>query len=473
MTQYLYLKILRCATSLLLVTCALPMLGQYAAARRSEPRNTTRAVGVVEVDAKGLARLYPVMLMLEGKIYDASLYGSRPVPMAIWGDTVYEVQKSGMPTGLLTVNLARRLKTQWWGEGNWKPFATDEKKDDKSKDKKGEAKKSDAKPTLKADSDDERPTLKKPKAETAPGSTPAGSAEPEKASTVDAKTAEQKPIEGAKTDSKTTAAGETPKAESKPATPSADEAKTAPTKTARKSGPDDPDRPVLRRGNPVGTSQVKDTSMQPYEEVTPAKVRELNAARGSVQSFVAVSDAAPGDNRPFDMQLGPEEQEKYGKEASRQAWGELKKHAGTSAGIPAEPAFANVSVRSFDLDYSNNPVVVYTAEYKQVPAPMKAVKKKGGEAAASSMPPQRLLTYYVTFVGKVDLQGQLNKLFASATDNAHLDATPRLELIDVVDADGDNRAELLFRQSSDIGSDYIIYRGSPYWAKMFEGAGSR
>jgi hypothetical protein len=73
----------------------------------------------------------------------------------------------------------------------------------------------------------------------------------------------------------------------------------------------------------------------------------------------------------------------------------------------------------------------------------------------------------------VDLQGQLNKLFASATDNAHLDATPRLELIDVVDADGDNRAELLFRQSSDIGSDYIIYRGSPYWAKMFEGAGSR
>ena len=459
MTQYLYLKILRCATSLLLMTCALPLLGQYSSARRSEPRNTTRAVAVVEIDAKGLARLYPVMLMLEGKIYDASLYGSRPVPMAIWGDTVYEVQKSGMPTGLLTVNLARRLKTQWWGEGKWKPFASDEKKDDRSKNKKSDAKKADAKPTLKSDGDDERPTLKKPKPEGAP----AGSAEPEKTSTAEAKTAEQKTAEGAKTEGS--------KADSKATTASAD-AKPEPKKRQGASGPDDPDRPVLRRGNPVGTSQVKDTSMQPYEEVTPTKVRELNAARGSVQSFVAVSDAAPGDNRPFDMQLGPEEQEKYGKELARQAWSELKKYAGASTTLPVDPTFANVKVRSFDLDYSNNPVLVYTAEYKQVPAPAaKPGKKKAGEAPTPQMP-QRLLTYYVTYVGKVDLQGQVNKLFASATDNAHLDATPRMDLVDVVDADGDNRAELLFRQSSDIGSDYVIYRGSPYWAKMFEGAGT-
>ena len=101
---------------------------------------------------------------------------------------------------------------------------------------------------------------------------------------------------------------------------------------------------MLRRGGPVGTSQVKDTSNEPYEVVTPAKARELSAARRSVQSFVAVSDAAPSDNRPFDMQLGPEEQEKYGKEVARQAWGELKKYAGASAAIPTEPAFANVSI---------------------------------------------------------------------------------------------------------------------------------
>ena len=117
-------------------------------------------------------------------------------------------------------------------------------------------------------------------------------------------------------------------------------------------------------------------------------------------------------------------------------------------------------------------MLVYTAEYKQVPTPVKPATKKRGEAEAPQVP-QRLLTYFVTFVGKVDLQSQVNKLFASATDNAHLDVTPRLDLIDVVDADGDNRAELLFRQLSDIGTSYAIYRASPYWAKMFEGAGSR
>lgn len=456
MTQYLYLKIVRRATWLLLLTCALPMLGQYSSARRSEPRNTTRAVAVVEIDAKGLARLYPVMLILEGKTYDASLYGSRPVPMAIWGGTVYEVQKSGMPTGLLTLNLARRLGTEWWGEGLWKSFASDEKKDDKSK--KADAKKTDAKPTLKNDGDDERPTLKKPKPEGAS----AGSTEPTKSTPGDPKTAEQNPA---------TAATDASKTDQK--TANADEGKSA-AKTKRGAGPDDPDRPVLRRGGPVGTSQVKDTSNEPYEVVTPAKARELSSARASVKTFVAVSDAAPSDNRPFDMQLAPEEQEKYGKELARQSWNELKKYAGTSVALPVEPTFANVNIRSFDLDYSNNPVLVYTAEYKQGSAPAaKPPKKKSTEPAAPPMPPERLLTYYVTYVGKVDLQGQVNKLFASSTDNGHLDVTPRFDLIDVVDADGDNRAELLFKELSDIGSSYVIYRGSPYWAKMFEGAGSR
>jgi hypothetical protein len=33
-----------------------------------------------------------------------------------------------------------------------------------------------------------------------------------------------------------------------------------------------------------------------------------------------------------------------------------------------------------------------------------------------------------------------------------------MELIDAVDADGDGRGELLFRQTSDAGSAYAIYR---------------
>jgi hypothetical protein len=44
------------------------------------------------------------------------------------------------------------------------------------------------------------------------------------------------------------------------------------------------------------------------------------------------------------------------------------------------------------------------------------------------------------------------------TDEQHLDVIPRMELIDAVDADGDGRGELLFRQLYTSGNAYVIYR---------------
>ena len=67
----------------------------------------------------------------------------------------------------------------------------------------------------------------------------------------------------------------------------------------------------------------------------------------------------------------------------------------------------------------------------------------------------------MTFVARQDYNGDFRKLSAAVTDDRHLDAFPRLELIDAVDADGDGKAELLFRQVSDIGTSYVIYRATP------------
>jgi hypothetical protein len=59
-----------------------------------------------------------------------------------------------------------------------------------------------------------------------------------------------------------------------------------------------------------------------------------------------------------------------------------------------------------------------------------------------------------------DIYNNLHKLYVGITDKFHLDMTPRLDLIDAVDADGDGRGELLFRQTSDQGSGWIIYRAT-------------
>ncbi len=73
-------------------------------------------------------------------------------------------------------------------------------------------------------------------------------------------------------------------------------------------------------------------------------------------------------------------------------------------------------------------------------------------------------------IARTNLEGELRKLFFSQTDSRHLDVTPRMELIDAVDADGDGRGELLFRRTFDDGSAYAIYRvtADGLWP-LFEG----
>jgi hypothetical protein len=72
-------------------------------------------------------------------------------------------------------------------------------------------------------------------------------------------------------------------------------------------------------------------------------------------------------------------------------------------------------------------------------------------------------------VARTDIYSNLHKLYLGITDKYHLDLTPRLELIDAVDADGDGRGELLFQETTDAGNGYVIYRATAdtLW-KMFD-----
>jgi hypothetical protein len=65
---------------------------------------------------------------------------------------------------------------------------------------------------------------------------------------------------------------------------------------------------------------------------------------------------------------------------------------------------------------------------------------------------------FVTLIAQPDLYGSLLVLFKSVTDGSRLDETPRMRLIDAVDAMADNRGELLFELRGETQRQFALYR---------------
>ena len=222
------------------------------------------------------------------------------------------------------------------------------------------------------------------------------------------------------------------------------------------SAQDDADRPVLRRRSP----EKQETQATPQPSPTPAE-GAVPAAKPRVftpgtKTYVAVSDNESADTRSFDFKW------KAGEEQAM----EVKMRKLALAQLPRENAqlnansLKNVVMRSFDLDLSNDAVIVLSAE---IPG---SYLTPGGKSA-----PGKFISRYVTVIARVDFEGVPQKLGSSVTDSSRLDVAPRLELIDAVDVDGDGLAELLFREYSFDEKSFIIYGvGRSTVTKVFEGA---
>ena len=189
-----------------------------------------------------------------------------------------------------------------------------------------------------------------------------------------------------------------------------------------------------------------------------------------MQLIPAISDADGPDPRPYAFSLKPDEEQKLRKKILALAGDEVRARAAQLAGEsqpsthtpasgtkakPLQPSFEDVQFHAFDLSNSNEPVLVVTAKARMPARP---------NAAGAD------LQYIITLVTRDDMYGELHKVFSSITDTQHFDVLARMELIDAVDADGDGRGELLFRQVSDAGSAFILYRviGDRLWP-LFQG----
>ncbi len=131
MTHYLYRKSARRAIAGILAIFLTVTIGS---AQQRGPSTITRkskrgprAIAVVEFLPGGGMRLVPIALWIDGKYYDASLYGANPEPMAVEPETVYEAQSLGEPTGTFTITEPLQIKGSWIAEGTWRPhLAMDE-----------------------------------------------------------------------------------------------------------------------------------------------------------------------------------------------------------------------------------------------------------------------------------------------------------------------------------------------------------
>ena len=118
----------------------------------------------------------------------------------------------------------------------------------------------------------------------------------------------------------------------------------------------------------------------------------------------------------------------------------------STATKPLQPDFEDVKLHVFDLNSSNEPVLILSAKTKF------SQSSKEKEVSPSG------LQYIVTLVVRQDVNADFHKVFSNVTDTSHLDVIPQMELIDAVDVDGDGRGELLFRQIYDAGTAFVVYR---------------
>jgi hypothetical protein len=431
---------------------------------------------------EGGARLIPIAIMVDGKFYDASAYKASPVPFAIWGGNIYEAERTGVSQGLFTVGEAVKTGNDWFAEGKWQPAGSAPAKSHHQ----------DSKPKL-DDEDEGPPKLRRPEGEKSSpspaASTPAPDAKPDsKTSSPQSPSASAPPSQGSKPSSAPTQDSKAPSPKPIPPTEDTASGEPAPDKITNPgnttSNDEDPNRPVLSRGKTRALGGAEKTSAAPSVSGTKGNADTgSKSAKGAAdkkaqpQKIPAISDANGPDPRPYAYDLKPEEEQQFRKKMLALATealqvrvkeitpaaAETKPAARTSSRAAKGPQLVieNVQFRAFDLWNTNEPVMVLSAQ-AHLPE-----KQAATDLSAD-------LTYFVTLVVKVDMYGDLRKLSTIVTDTNHLDQTPRLELIDAVDADGDGRGELLFRQVTDAGNAWGVYRaGADQLFPLFEGTPNR
>jgi hypothetical protein len=437
-------SLLGAVLAVVLLNAALPAGAQYPGQIKPEGKDKApvlRAVAVLEwTGAEGKpkkSRLVPITVFDGEQFHDGGIYLARPQPMALAGEVEYELKKTGKSIGLFDVESAGQEQNEWVGYGKWRPMPP--------------PKPSAPKPMALVDETyDNGPVLhrKHPAAGTVGKTGSKDSDEPTlhgNDSGDDASSSAPAPDPDRPTLHK--AKGSSSDAGTAPEDPDRPTLNKDPG-TAKKGedlgyvesmpGVTDPDRPQLKRGKSEGSG--------------PAVTPNLMGLPPDLQQTVAVSDARNLPEHPWIFHWANPEDELRMKAAlevaARTALGldaplapstpkTKSAHARKQLTLPPEPApLDDEQFHVFELAYGAGATLVFSAH--------------------TDAPPQE--QKFVTLIAQPDFYGGLQILLKSVADFKHLDDAPRMRLVDAVDADADNRGELLFEVRGATERHFTLYR---------------
>jgi hypothetical protein len=445
----------RTALSVVGLLAALPVWSQYPGqvTKKAKDSPELRSIAVLEwtgeVGTPKACRLVPVAVLDGGELQDGGIYLARPEPLALAGEVEYELQQDGKPLGLFDIRNTGREQGSWVGYGAWKPLPTPKPKPSMSEVAQDRF----------PDADDDRPVLHRKKhadegggaggGGNAGGTASSGSAQssPPPEDDPDRPKLHKKDSSG----DSSTASTSSPASTSETSSGSASDPDRPVLKKNKKKQPEDighvdslagvtdPDRPRLKRGKSTGNGL----------DVVPT----LMGIPADMQQAVAVSDAKDHPEHPWNYAWANPEDEARMKSAledmARDALGlkppppppaprrtTARKSARPAPPPPAPLPLLDERFRVLELAYGSGATLVLSAH-------------SDGPVAQQK---------FVTLIAQPDLYGNVLVLLKSVTDGSHLDDTPRMRLVDAVDAMADNRGELLFELRGATQRQFALYR---------------
>ena len=451
----------------------LPVSAQYPGQVAKPDANAPdmRAVGVYEWTGDEAhpkaARLVPVCVYDGQELDDAGVYLAHPEPLALESDVEYQLQRDGKPVGQFDIDTSAREQGGWVGYGKWRPL-----------EKTAAAPAQVAKVDEDDDAQSDVPILhRKHHADDPAGSTNSGSGSGAGSGSGGPAPDPDRPTlhkgGGASTSDSSTNSGSS----SGPASSGASGDSGAPTS----------DRPVLHSGDDsssAGSTSSDDSSgpklKKKKKEDDDAFVADVASAADpnrphlipgkfagygapvvptlfglpvDMHQTVAVSDAIDRPEHVWNYTwANPDDEDKM--KAAMETLARTALGLDATPAAPARPATRTAAAhksaipaapptpllveqfRVFQLAYDGGATLVLSAHTSGTGAQEK----------------------FVTLIAQPDLYGGVAVLEKSVTDAASLDLTPRMRLVDAVDAEADNRGELLFELRGATQRQFALYR---------------